>query len=259
MLRTILSAAIVSLAGACASAQTTQPSGPNQIDPVADRILHESCDYIASTKAFSVHAEVWKDQVLDSGHKIQVTRTEDLEIRRPDRLHVDQRAHRKGRSIWYDGKTVTVLDRGTNLYGTAGAPDTIDQTLDALAENYGITVPMEDLAVADPYASAIKNVTAGGYFGDEPVLGVMCHHIGFSTDRIDWQLWVATGAAPLPQKLVITYKNEEQCPQHTAIFSKWTMSGRASDLAFEFIPPHGSVKIPLAAEAQEHKEGKAKP
>ena len=69
------------------------------------------------------------------------------------------------------------------------------------------------------------------------MLGVPCRHIGFSTDRIDWQLWVADGAQPLPQKLVITYKTEEQSPQYTVIFSKWSLTGRASDLAFEFIPP----------------------
>jgi hypothetical protein len=223
-------------------APTTRPA----IDPTADRILHQFCDYLAHSPAFSVHAEVWKDVVLPSGHRIQVTRTLDLDLRRPDRLHVEARApHKKGRSIWYDGKTLTVLDRETNLYGIVDAPPTIDQTLDLAADTYGITVPLEDLAVSDPYASSIKGVTAGGYFGDEPVLGVPCRHIGFATDRIDWQLWVADGPQPLPQKLVITYKAEEQSPQYTAIFTKWSLTDRAADLAFEFIPPAGSSKIPL--------------
>ena len=78
--------------------------------------------------------------MLPSGHKIQVTRTEVLELRRPDRLHVEQYAHHKGRSIWYDGKTVTVMDRERATYGSADAPGTIDETLDMLAEQYGITV-----------------------------------------------------------------------------------------------------------------------
>jgi hypothetical protein len=234
-----------------ALAPSTQPS----VNATADLILRQSCDFLAHTPAFAVHAEIWKDVVLPSGYKIQVTRSVDVDLRRPDRLHVEARAHRKGRSIWYDGKTLTVLDREKNLYGTVDAPSTIDETLDLAAEMYGITVPLEDLAVSDPYASSIKNVTAGGYFGDEPVLGVPCRHIGFSTDRINWQLWVAVGPQPLPQKMVITYKNEDQSPQYTAIFTKWNLMDRAADLAFKFIPPPGSSSIPLVRQS----EGRTQP
>jgi hypothetical protein len=254
MVRTTICSAILFCFVALASGATvpaTQPSTQPAIDPVADQILQQSCEYLAKTPAFSVHAEIWKDEVLPSGHKIQVTRTVALDFSRPDRLHVDARAHHKGRSIWYDGKTVTVLDRENNLYGTVDAPHTVDETLDLLSNKFGITVPLEDLVVADPYASSMKNVTAGGYFGDEPVLGVSCRHIGFSTAVIDWQLWIADSPQPLPQKLVITYKTEEQSPQYTAIFAKWELLDRASDLPFKFIPPKGSSAIPLTARREQ--------
>jgi len=245
---TVYSALLVFLVASAVAGADTAPATQPTIDPTADQILHQCCDYLAQSPAFAVHAEIWKDIVLPSGYKIQVTRSVDFALRRPDHLHVDARAHQKGRSIWYDGKTLTVLDREKNLYGTVDAPATIDQTLDFAAENYGVTIPLEDLAVSDPYASSMKNVTTGGYFGDEPVLGVPCRHIGFSTDRIDWQLWVADGTEPLPQKLVITYKTEDQMPQYIAIFSKWNLTDRAADLAFEFIPPPGSVHIPFIPE-----------
>jgi hypothetical protein len=242
---------LVGIGRACADEPTTAPATRPAVDPTADEILRQSCDFLAHSPAFSVHAEVWKDLVLPSGHKIQVMRSIDLDLRRPDRLHVDARAHHKGRAIWYDGKTLTVLDREKNLYGVADAPANIDQTLDFAAEKYGVTVPLEDLAVSDPYASATRNITAGGYFGDEPILGVPCRHIGFSTDRIDWQLWVADGLQPLPQKLVITYKTEEQSPQYTAIFTKWNLTDRAADLVFQFIPPPGSSRIDLVPQTTE--------
>jgi len=238
--------AVLLLAGARAGAETAPATQPT-IDPLADQILRASCDFLAKSPAFAVHAEVWKDVVLESGHKIQVTRNFDLVLRRPDHLYVDAHAHHKGRSIWYDGKTLTVLDRERNLYGIIDAPANIDQTLDLAAQDYGVTIPMEDLAVSDPYASAMKNVTDGGYFGDEPVLGVSCRHIGFSSDVIDWQLWVADGPQPLPQKLVINYKTQEQTPQYIAIFSKWNLTDRATDLAFQFIAPPGSVQTPLVS------------
>jgi hypothetical protein len=237
---------------------TTQPADQPAIDPIADQIFRQSCEFLAQTKAISVHAEIWKDQVLPSGHKIQVTRTVQLDFRRPDRLHVEQRAHRKGRSIWYDGKMLTVLDRETNLYGQVEAPNSVDQVLDVLSDEYSITVPLEDLVVSDPYGGAMKNVIAGGYFGDESILGVPCRHIGFSTERIDWQVWISEGIEPLPQKLVITYKTEDQSPQYTAIFSKWSLADRAADLSFQFVPPHGSQRMNLS-ELKEQAKRQAKP
>jgi hypothetical protein len=272
---TALTAIIILLAG-CAGAQpaavnqsaatpptppSTQPTTSPSVDPLADQILRDSCDYLAHASALAVHAEVWKDEVLPSGHKIQVTRSIDVDLLRPNCFHVVAKAHHKGRAIWDDGKTLTVLDLERNLYSTIDAPASVDQALDLLADNYGITVPLEDIVVADPYGSAMKNVTGGGYFGDEPVLGVPCRHIGFSTDRIDWQLWVADGPQPLPQKLVITYKTEEQSPQFIAIFSKWNLLDRASELPFQFIAPPGSLSIPMMQEGhqlpeQGHGEGK---
>jgi hypothetical protein len=249
MMRATFYSALLVLFVAGAGADTVPATQP-AIDPIADQILRQSCDFLAKTPAFAVHAEIWKDVVLPSGHKIQVTRSIDLDLRRPDHLHVDARAHIKGRSIWYDGKTLTVLDREKNLYGVVDAPGTIDQTLDFAAERYGITIPLEDLAISDPYSSAMKNVTAGGYFGDELVLGTSCRHIGFSTDQIDWQLWVADGPQPLPQKLVITYKNEAQTPQYIAIFTKWNLIDRVADMVFQFIPPPRSASIPLVPENQ---------
>src|ERR1700722_20292836 len=137
---------ILLIVGACAGADPAQPATASRlaVDPTADQILRQCCDFLAQTRVFAVHAEIWKDVVLPSGHKIQVTRSVDLDLRRPDRLHVEARAHQNGRSIWYDGKTLTVLDREKNLYGVVDAPATIDQTLDLAALTYGITIPLED-------------------------------------------------------------------------------------------------------------------
>ena len=246
MNRKLIFPAIVALLCVGARAQAPPATQPG-VDPVADQILRQYCEFLAKTPAFAVHAEVWKDEVLPSGHKIQVTRTIELAVRRPDRFHIDARAHHKGRAIWYDGKTITVLERLRNLYSTVEAPGNIDDALDTLAMKFGITVPLEDLAVSDPYASCMKNVTTGGFFGEESILGVSCRHIGFSTDRIDWQMWIAQGPQPLPQKIVITYRQEDQSPQFIAILSRWNLMDRASDLAFQFIPPDSSSKIPMVA------------
>lgn len=214
----------------------------SSIDPEADQLLRAACAKLAAAKAFTCKAEVWEDAVV-FGHKVTTTKTVVAQVRRPDRLQLEIRSPRRSRAFWYDGKSLTLLDRVGNLFGTVAVPDTIDKVLDAANDKFGITFPLEDLLVNDPYASAMEGIKGGVYFGKVTVLGTPCQHIAFSTDEVDWQLWVQDGPNPLPRKLVITYKKEATAPQFTAIFSDWKLKSGISDKTFVFTPPKGAAKI----------------
>jgi hypothetical protein len=136
-----------------------------------------------------------------------------------------------------------LLDRKANLYGSIQVPETIDKVLDAASDKYGINLPIEDLLVSDPYSSAMAGIKGGAYFGKAKILGTRCHHIAFSTDRVDWQLWIEDGPKPLVRKLVITYKQEDTDPQYTAIFTDWDLKARLPDKSFVFTPPKGASGI----------------
>jgi hypothetical protein len=213
-----------------------------QIDPEADRILKETSDALAKSQRFSCNVEVWDDAVLSGGHKLSTTKIMQAMVRRPNGVHIEVQSPKHTRGIWYDGKTVTMLDRVKNLYGVVDAPDNIDAMVDAVEEKFGISIPLEDLILADPYASAIKAVKAGASFGKATILGTPCQHIAFGTDNVDWQLWVADDTH-LPRKIVITYKNEDADPQFTAIFSDWKLNADIPDSEFNFSPPPGAAKI----------------
>ena len=170
-----------------------------------------------------------------------------------DRVQVEIRSPKRSRGLWYDGQSLTLLDRRHNLYGTVAVPETIDKVLDAANDKFGINFPLEDLLVNDPYASASAAIKGGVFFGQVTVLGTPCQHIAFSTDVVDWQLWIQDGPNPLPRKLVITYKREATAPQFTAILSDWKLKSGISDKTFVFTPPKGSAKIeilPAAADIE---------
>ena len=73
MRRIILSAGIVTLFAAVARAESppaapqhssaaapgAQPTTRPVVDPNADRILHETCDYLARNRTLCVRAEIW--------------------------------------------------------------------------------------------------------------------------------------------------------------------------------------------------------
>jgi hypothetical protein len=229
---------------ACAQQRATK-GDPQDIAPSADRILLGAFDYLAKSPQFSCSAEVWEDFVLpETKHKIQLSRTVDLKVRRPDRLRAEVTA-RGARSIYYNGKTITVFNRTDNIWGEVSAPNMLDQALDFASESYDFDFPLADLLVSNPYASATEHVRIGRDMGMEVALGAQCHHLGFAQDTIDWQIWIEDGPKPLIRKLVITYKQESGSPQFTALLTKWDLDTPVPESTFTFAVPAGAGKFEI--------------
>ena len=231
--------ALASLVAISVSAADGKPA----IDPRADELLRRMGDYLAQAPFFSVSAEVWQDIQLSSAQRIQAGRTIELQVRRPNRLRADVHSTRRNRELVYDGSAITLLNRAQNFYGTVRASGSLDEAMDVASERFGIAMPLEDFVRSDPHKDLLKKVTFGGDIGPVTVLGVPCEHLGFTQDNIDWQIWIENGARPVPRKFVITYKDEPDSPQYTAIFSNWDFTTKLPDFVFKFEPPPGAAKI----------------
>jgi hypothetical protein len=227
----------------CASAQD-QTNQTKVISPHAETVLRSACDFLAHTRAFSLSAEVWREHVNDAGEKIQFSRTVEMDVKRPDGLRLEISSPLSARGFWYDGKTLTILDRKHNWYSTAAMPSTLDEMVDT-AHDQGIDLPLIDLAMSDPYKNATAKVEQGKYYGIAPVLGVPCHHLAFTQENVDWQIWVEDGPQPLIRKFVITYKNEPGAPEFTALITRWNMTDRIANSDFDFERPMGATKIEM--------------
>ncbi len=149
------------------------------------------------------------------------------------------------RSFWYDGKTVSVLDKEQNTYATLPVPPTIDGALDAVFDRTGMVIPLADFLYEDVYARLMESVQRGVYLGIHHVGAVACHHLSFEQATIDWQLWIDAGEKPLPRKLVIAYKTEDEVPQYAVTLSKWNLNAEVPEELFRFEPPEGAERIEL--------------
>jgi len=227
------------------------------IDPHADAMLRRMSDYLAQMQYFSVNAEVWQDVQLESGQRVQAGRTIEMQVRRPNQFHAAVHSTRRNRELYYDGKAITLLNRAQNFYGTIPAPASLDEALDLAMERFGIAMPLEDIVVSDPYKSAMGKVISGIDIGPVTVLGVPCEHLAFSLGTVDWQIWIEQGARPVPRKIVITYKDEEDSPEYTAIFSNWDFQNKLSDFVFTFEAPTGAMKIDVTEIKSENQEQKS--
>ncbi len=225
-----------------------QASAQTNIAPRAREVLAGACKYLAQAPFFAITAEVWHEHVTQSGEKLQFTRAVNLEVRRPNRLHLDIESPHSARGFWYDGESLTVLDRKENCYSTTSMPETLDDMLDTAHDRFGIDLPLADLALSDPYQSAISRVQRGTYLGLSQALGFTCHHLAFTQDNIDWQVWIQDGPQPWIRKLVITHKNEPGAPQFTALLRNWDMTQRIADTNFAFMAPRGATRVDMRPE-----------
>jgi hypothetical protein len=200
-------------------------------------------DYLKNTEQLSVRAEIQEDIVLPSGQKLQFERSVTAMAHRPNKFRGTSEGYGGRKDIWYNGEHITLFLGDKNLYAQAEAPGVIDEALDFAIEKYGLTMPLADLLVSEPYESAAKNIRSAAYLGMDSVRQRPCHHLAFRQDSIDWQIWVEVGETLLPRKLLITYKTLEGQPQFTAVFTEWSLPPRLPDLLFEFTPPEGVEKV----------------
>ena len=208
-----------------------------------DEILRSSLALLGQAKHIRVHALVMNDEVIATGQKLQRTFDSTIEVRRPDGLRIDSVADRYRRDIRYDGKMLVVYDPDKKLYGSFDAPQTIDATIAKARDQFGIDLPLGHLFAEGAYELLSTKTFTATYVGLHRVEGTPCHHLAFSNDNVDWQIWIAAEGAALPRRIVIDYKNRPGRPEYIALLSDWNLKAEFSATEFSFTPPAGAEKI----------------
>ena len=205
-------------------------------------------EFLAKLPRFALEAEETFDEIEAGEPRSELTNVRRAAVERPARLAADATGDTLNRAAWYDGKSMSILDKEHNTYATVDALPTIDATLDMLEDAYGIVLPLADLLYSDPYRVLIAGVTYGRYLGLHLAAGVPCHHLVFAQNTIEWQIWIEAGERPLPRKLVITYVLEEGEPQYSATIRRWDLEPTFAAGHFTFAAPEGAQRmVPVPA------------
>jgi hypothetical protein len=242
--------ALVPLAGAQEPPPGPSSAGPaRSVEPRAEQELKKMGEFLAKLPHFALEAEETFDEIPDGQLRRQLTNVRRIALERPNHFAADVTGDTLSRASWYDGRTVTVLDKEHNTYATVEAPATIDATLDELQDEYGVVLPLVDILYSNPYAVLMEGVTYGRYLGIHEAAGVACHHLAFSQATIEWQIWIDAGDKPLPRKLVISYVQEPGEPQYSATIRRWNLESKVPEGLFMFEAPEGAQKIDATAMA----------
>ncbi len=213
------------------------------VQPKANKILFQASEYLKQVKTFKFQTEITRDVILYDGVHAQFSGVSNVTVQRPNKLKAIFNGDEKSRRSYFDGETLTMYSVTRNIYAQKKIPGTIDNAIDFVFETFGFSVPLADIVYADPYAILIENVDKGHFLGKHKVEGVVCNHLAFQQDLIDWQIWIEDGETPLVRKLVITYKKEEGHPEYEAEISNWVLNPSLSNDDFKFTPTAGVEKI----------------
>jgi len=225
-----------------APGKKARPVSESQVQ--ARAILTRMAEYLAGAKAFSVSLRGGYDAVQKSGQKIEFGETRKLVVSRPDRLRVDTEESDGDKSLTvFTGKEITLFNLTDNAYATAPQPPGLDNAIVHYVRDLGLRLPLAMMLVSQLPAEFEQRVRSVDYVEKTSLYGAPAHHLAVRTDSVDFQVWVADGDKPLPQRVVITYKKDKSQPQYWAQFSDWNLAPAITDSTFSVKLPEGAVRI----------------
>jgi hypothetical protein len=207
----------------------------------ADKLLKAMSDYVASQKAISVTYDSDIEVITSQLQKIQFTSSGQVQLSRPDKIRATRTGGYGDFEVVFDGKLVTINDRDTKHFAQIAAEGTADHLIDVLREEHGVVAPGADLLLPHAFEVMTADVIESEVIGKGVIDGIECDHLAFRNVDTDWQIWIESGARPIPRKYVITSKGIDEAPQYTLRIKEWKTDVPAD--AFVFKPDPSATKI----------------
>jgi hypothetical protein len=193
------------------------------------QIIDRMSAKLASAQTFSVKTHEVRHVTDSKGQPKQDTFDRETVLRRPDRFYTTTTGDRQNET-WYDGVGMTLVVHKDKVFAQARMPETLDKTLDAMHERYGVAVPLADLMYSSPAKALIADTTTGGWVGRETIDGQETDHLAFKDKGVNWEVWVASTGDPLPTKAVAEFTEDKRLRKVEVSFREWNFAPQiASD------------------------------
>jgi hypothetical protein len=199
--------------------------------------------------AKSLHTEGTFVTKLDSNgqqREINVTAVYDLE--RPNRLsfktQLDGDAN-KGPDIVCDGKKLTDYRKALKQYVQEDAPKDLTELSTKLPQGGSVAAGMlfPNVLTDDPAGSLMEGVNSCSYVGMDKVNGTPAHHMKFSQDQFDWELWVAAEGKPFVLRMTRSVDGDNGKVTWSETYKNWTADAPVKQELFTFSPPKDAAKV----------------
>ena len=238
------------LIGESARAQGPAPKSSPPGGATAEAILRRTTDFYKKAKS----AEVEVDQAQKIGDQA-LKSTCTLVVQRPNRFAIRVKSDLMGMTVVSDGKTLSVLIPPLQKYTQTKAPDTLEIVLgDPIVQSSLQGMMVTELFAADPYAKFMEGVKTATLAGQETIDGTKTHHLKFTQDQFDWEMWVAIDGDPVVRRVALDlskalakmpgqFKNQNMKMELIQTFKDWRIDREIDKEAFVFQPPKDAQKV----------------
>ncbi|SDA98573.1 DUF2092 domain-containing protein [Sinorhizobium sp. NFACC03] len=221
------------------------PPGAMAGEAEAKNLLKAMSDYLASQKAISFTYDSNLEVVTGEHQKLLLASSGKIELGRPDKLRATRFGGFANVEMVFDGKTVTLLGKDTNLYTQVEVLGTVENLVDEMREKLRKPVPGADLLLPDAYDRLLEGVTDVKDLGSGVIGGVECDHLAFRAKNVDWQIWIAQGDTPRPCRYVITASQIDEAPQYSIQISDWKTSVDVAAQDYSFANATGAKRVEI--------------
>src|SRR3974390_1677968 len=235
-----------------ASAKSTSAALTLQLEPKALEILKATSDKLAAAHTLSFTAVELFEHLTRQGAPLGYTAKYEVTLQRPDKLRVLKPADGQANGFYYDGKTMTGYASSENLVAVADAPPTIDATLEKASQLGGLSVPFDDLIVADPYGDLKPGLKHAYYVGQSKVVGgITTDIVAYAGDGVFVQMWVGA-EDKLPRLVRAVYLDDPDKMRHELSITDWKLDEAVPADTFELPSSAATAKHIPFAEARQH-------
>ena len=243
--------ALMALAAAMpAACQDARPDKLLKPEPGMPHLLRMA-EYLAKLDRFAVEFECSHDVVQPDGQKLEFIETRRVAVLRPSNLRVET-THSDGEKtlLVFDGKQIAGCSVTENVYMTVETTGTIDDAVRYATEHLKARVPLAVLLAGNLPEQLRERVKSAEVVEMTTVAGKECVHIAARGAEVDMQVWMRSGKAPLPVRIVLTYKKEKGMPQFRAQFGEWNTTQTFGPEQFAFTPPANAQRIDAPGQVQ---------
>jgi hypothetical protein len=213
-------------------------------------IIERMSARLGGAQAFTVTTVETHGEINSKGELAPVTLTRETTVsRRPDRLYSKVSGDRHN-EVWYDGIGVTFVLHQAKVFGQTHAPETLDKTLDALEERFGIAAPFADYVHSSPAKALIADTTSGGWIGRETLDGAPTDHLAFRDKGVNWEIWIPASGEPLPRKAIAEFSDNKRLRKLETAFKEWDLAPKVAADRFSPKVPSDYEGIPMVQRAR---------
>jgi hypothetical protein len=224
----------------------------------AEKLLKGMADYVASQKTLAVTFDSDIEVITSHLQKIQFTSSGQVQLSRPDKLRATRTGGYRDVEIVFDGKMLTVNNKDGKDYAQIEAAGTAEELIDVLRDKHGVVAPGADLLLSNVFDVMMADVVEATLIGKGVIDGVECDHLAFRNVETDWQIWIESGAKPIPRKYVITSKGIGEAPQYTLRIKDWKTDVPADAFAFKPDPSFKKIALGDLSDMDEVPQGTTK-